>query len=71
MLDKDGNGYVDRKQLEDILKGNLFILYEILLFIENGMFDINGKLLEEIINSCDKDRNGCIDYNQFRVAMEE
>jgi hypothetical protein len=49
--------------LEDILKGNLFILYEILLFIENGMFDINGKLLEEIINSCDKDRNGCIDYN--------
>lgn len=35
------------------------------------MNDINGKSIEEIINSCDKDKNGCIDYNQFRFAMEE
>lgn len=33
------------------------------VYVENGMNDINGKSLEEIIDSCDKDRNGCIDYN--------
>jgi len=30
---------------------------------------MNGKSLDEVILSCDKDGNGIIDYNEFKVAM--
>lgn len=30
---------------------------------------MNGKSLDEVIMSCDKDGNGLIDYNEFKAAM--
>ena len=37
--------------------------------LENGMNNINGKSIDEVILSCDKDGNGIIDYNEFKAAM--
>jgi hypothetical protein len=44
MLDKDGNGFVDRKELEDILKRTFIFLS--IIFLENGMVDLNGKSID-------------------------
>ncbi len=30
---------------------------------------MNGKSIDELIKSCDKDGNGIIDYNEFKAAM--
>lgn len=30
---------------------------------------MNGKSIDEVILSCDKDGNGIIDYNEFKAAM--
>lgn len=30
---------------------------------------INGKSIDDVILSCDKDGNGIIDYNEFKAAM--
>jgi hypothetical protein len=30
---------------------------------------VNGKSIDELIKSCDKDGNGIIDYNEFKAAM--
>jgi Ca2+-binding EF-hand superfamily protein len=30
---------------------------------------VNGKSLDEVIMSCDKDGNGIIDYTEFKAAM--
>jgi len=29
----------------------------------------NGKSIDEIIQSCDKDGNGIIDYNEFKASL--
>lgn len=39
------------------------------LKLENGLNSVNGKSLDEVILSCDKDGNGIIDYNEFKAAM--
>lgn len=57
MLDKDGNGFVERSELQEVFKRNYKIK------VENGLNNINGKSLDEVIMSCDKDGNGIIDYN--------
>lgn len=36
---------------------------------ENGINTMNGKSIDEVILSCDKDGNGIIDYNEFKAAM--
>ena len=33
------------------------------------MNTMNGKSIDEVILSCDKDGNGIIDYNEFKAAM--
>lgn len=63
MLDKDGNGFVERSELQEVFKRNF------LLNLENGWNTMNGKSLDEVILSCDKDGNGIIDYNEFKSAM--
>jgi len=30
---------------------------------------LNGKSVDEIIKSCDKDGNGVIDYNEFKASI--
>jgi len=30
---------------------------------------MNGKSIDEVMLSCDKDGNGIIDYNEFKAAM--
>ena len=37
--------------------------------VGNGMSLINGKSVDEIIESCDKDGNGMIDYNEFKNSL--
>ena len=39
------------------------------VIIENGLNNMNGKSLDEVIMSCDKDGNGIIDYTEFKAAM--
>ena len=63
MLDKDGNGYVERAELEEVFKRTFDVT------IENGLNNMNGKSLDEVIMSCDKDGNGIIDYTEFKAAM--
>jgi Ca2+-binding EF-hand superfamily protein len=63
MLDKDGNGYVEREELEEVFKRTFDVT------IENGLNNMNGKSLDEVIMSCDKDGNGIIDYTEFKAAM--
>lgn len=46
---------------------NVTIYY--IMLIENGIIMMNGKSLDEVIMSCDKDGNGLIDYNEFKAAM--
>lgn len=33
------------------------------------MSSYNGKSVDEIISSCDKDGNGIIDYNEFKASL--
>lgn len=49
LLDRDGNGTIDRSELMQ-------------MFSNNGIEEVNGKNIDEIINSCDKDGNGTIDF---------
>jgi calcium-dependent protein kinase len=49
LLDKDGNGFIDREELKS-------------LFFEQNVDQINGKSIDEIINQCDKDNSGTIDF---------
>ncbi len=37
--------------------------------VGNGMNMINGRSVDEIIESCDRDGNGMIDYNEFKNSM--
>jgi Ca2+-binding EF-hand superfamily protein len=37
--------------------------------IGSGMSTFNGKSVDEIIKSCDKDGNGIIDYNEFKTSL--
>ena len=30
---------------------------------------LNGKNVDEIISTCDKDGNGLIDYNEFKASI--
>jgi Ca2+-binding EF-hand superfamily protein len=36
---------------------------------ESGINSYQGKNVDEIIKSCDKDDNGAIDFNEFREAL--
>lgn len=63
MIDKDGNGFVEKAELAEVFQRNLYLI------LEKGMNNINGKSLDEIILSCDKDGNGIIDFNEFKAAM--
>jgi len=56
LLDKDGNGEIDRQELRT-------------LFSDNNVDQINGKSIEEIIMTCDKDKSGTIDFEEFKLAL--
>ena len=56
LLDKDGNGEIDREELKT-------------LFNDNAIDNINGKSLEEIFELCDKDKSGAIDFEEFKAAI--
>ena len=49
LLDKDGNGKIERSELQN-------------LFTDNAIDSINGKSLDEIFEACDKDKSGDIDF---------
>lgn len=49
LLDKDGNGSIDRSELKA-------------LFDDQGMEQINGKSIDDIMKMCDKDNSGTIDF---------
>jgi Ca2+-binding EF-hand superfamily protein len=40
-----------------------------LIDLDSGTSMINGKSVDEMINSCDKDGNGVIDYNEFKACI--
>lgn len=56
LLDKDGNGTIDKSELRT-------------LFADNAIDSINGKSLDEIFETCDKDKNGIIDFEEFKFAI--
>jgi Ca2+-binding EF-hand superfamily protein len=56
MIDSDNNGYVERAELLAVLE-------------RHGTTMLNGKSVDEIIQSCDKDGNGLIDYNEFKASL--
>lgn len=49
MLDKDGNGVVSAQELRDVITSV-------------GETSISGKIIQEIIKTCDKNGDGMIDY---------
>ena len=49
LLDKDGNGQIDKLELMS-------------LFSDHNLTEINGKNIDEIIESCDKDKSGTISF---------
>ena len=56
LLDKDGNGSIDKKELQT-------------LFTDNAIDSIHGKSLDEIFTACDKDKSGTIDFQEFKQAI--
>ena len=56
LLDKDGNGEIDRSELKN-------------LFNDNAIDNINGKSIDEIFEACDKDKSGAIDFEEFKSAI--
>lgn len=38
-------------------------------YVDSGTNLLNGKSVDEIIDSCDKDGNGMIDYDEFRACI--
>lgn len=56
LLDKDGNGTIERNELQT-------------LFSDNAINEINGKSLDEIFEACDKDKSGSIDFDEFKQAI--
>lgn len=40
-----------------------------MMFSDNGIDEVNGKNIDEIIQSCDKDGNGIIDFDEFKNSM--
>lgn len=49
LLDKDGNGSIDRNELKT-------------LFTDNAIDSIHGKSIDQIFDACDKDKSGTIDF---------
>lgn len=39
------------------------------LFEENGVEEYNGKSLQEIMDSCDTDKDGKITYEEFKASI--
>lgn len=55
-MDKDGNGEIDKNELRA-------------LFADSNVDQVNGKSVDEIIKSCDKDNSGTIDFEEFKLAI--
>lgn len=56
-IDKDKNGVVDRNELKELLQS----IYK--LKLENNYTEVNGKELDNIMEECDKNKDGKIDFN--------
>lgn len=63
LIDSDGNGFVDKKQLSEILQSNF------MFNIENNHTIMHGKEVDDIMSACDKNGDGKIDFNEFMNAM--
>lgn len=63
MLDKDGNGTVERQELQEMLESNFSLM------LENGISSFGGKDVDEIIKSCDVNGDGKIDFQEFVTAI--
>ena len=48
-FDKDKSGKISKKEFKDILT-------------EAGVTQISGRMLDDLVNSCDKDNDGEINY---------
>ena len=56
-FDKDKSGKISSKEFSEILN-------------EAGLTQISGHLVEDLIESCDKDNDGEIDYVEFLESMK-
>ena len=63
MIDKDNNGFVERAELVQVLESNL------LGYLGQGTTMLNGKSVDEILETCDKDGNGVIDFSEFKSSL--
>lgn len=62
-IDKDKNGVVDRNELKELLQSKFFFI------VENNYTEVNGKELDDIMEECDKNKDGKIDFNEFYNLM--
>lgn len=63
MLDIDGNGFVQREELKELFKGTNY------KHVESGMGSYKSRTIDEIMEECDKDGNGVIDFEEFRACL--
>ena len=56
-FDKDKSGKISKKEFKEILT-------------EAGVTQISGRMLDDLVNSCDKDNDGEINYMQFLETMK-
>lgn len=56
-FDKDKSGKISKKEFKEILE-------------ETGMTHISGKLIDDLVETCDRNKDGEIDYLEFLETMK-
>ncbi len=56
-FDKDRSGKISKKEFKDILT-------------EAGVTQISGRLIDDLVETCDKDKDGEINYLEFLETMK-
>ena len=56
-FDKDRSGKISKKEFKEILE-------------ETGMTQISGKLIDDLVETCDRNKDGEIDYLEFLETMK-
>ena len=69
LFDKDGNGKISPEELQAIL-GRNFHFSKIFIKLEEGIYkDKPKEFWYDMIKCCDKDKDGCLNYEEFVDMM--
>ncbi len=57
-FDKDKSGKISKKEFKEILE-------------ESGVTHLSGRLIDELVEDCDRNKDGEVDYMEFLETMKQ